>query len=181
MMPDRKRAKTYLAASGAVPISVTRRDGVCAIHAGRAGAHVGDVVSTQWIDERQAIAVAREARRFAGDRPDGPTAADALARAAASQRTTLTPDHVAIERAGAASARIEQHLAALWRTGGLTEFNREYTARRNEARAAGHGFMNYSAATARLRRALIAVLVSNNVAEVTAARSPILAKVFDEC
>jgi hypothetical protein len=81
-MSDRKRAETYLAASGAVPISVTRRDGVCSIHAGRAGAHGGDVVSTQWINEAQAIAVTREARRFAGDRPDGPTAADALERAA---------------------------------------------------------------------------------------------------
>ena len=82
-----------------MPISVTRRDGVCTIHAGRAGAH-GDVLSTQWISEAQAIAVTREARRYAGDRPDGPTAADALARAAASQRATLTADHVAIERAG---------------------------------------------------------------------------------
>ena len=180
MMSDRKRAESYLAASGAVPISVTRRDGICAIHTGRS-APAGDVVSTQWIDQRQAIAVTREARRFAGDRPDGATAADALARAAASQRATLTADHVAIERAGAASARIEQHLEALRAGGGLREFNREYTRLRSEARAAGHGFMSYSAATARLRRALIAVLVSNNVAEVAAARSPILAKVFDEC
>jgi hypothetical protein len=53
-MSDRKRAESYLAASGAVPISVTRRDGVCTIHAGRAGAH-GDVLSTQWISEAQAI------------------------------------------------------------------------------------------------------------------------------
>jgi hypothetical protein len=43
MMSDRKRAESYLAASGAVPISVTRRDGVCTIHSGRGGAHVGDV------------------------------------------------------------------------------------------------------------------------------------------
>jgi hypothetical protein len=111
-MSDRKRAETYLAASGAVPISVTRRDGVCSIHAGRAGAH-GDVVSTQWINEAQAIAVTREARRYAGDRPDGPTAAEALARAAASQRPTLTADHVAIERAGAAAEKVDVANAAL--------------------------------------------------------------------
>src|SRR5450755_3547282 len=146
-MPDRKQAESYLAASGAVPISVTRRDGVCSIHAGRPGAHVGDVVLTQWIDERQAIAVTREARRYAGDRPDGPTAANALARAAASQRATLTADHVAIERAGAAAEKVEQHIAALRKTGGLREFNREFSARRNEARAAGHGFMPYTTAT----------------------------------
>ena len=111
-MSDRKRAESYLAASGAVPISVTRRDGVCSIHAGRAGAH-GDVVSTQWINEAQAIAVTREARRYAGDRPDGPTAAEALARAAASQRPTLTADHVAIERAGAAAEKVDVANAAL--------------------------------------------------------------------
>jgi hypothetical protein len=161
-MTDRKRAETYLAASGAVPISVTRRDGVCSIHAGRAGGHAGDVVSTQWIDERQAIAVTREARRYAGDRPDGPTAADALARAAASQRATLTADHVTIERAGDAAERIEQHIAALRRTGGLREFNREFSARRNEARAAGHGFMSYSTATARLRSAMVERLVGRD-------------------
>jgi hypothetical protein len=162
-MSDRKRAESYLAASGTMPITVIRRDGVCAIHAGRAGAHGGDViVSTQWIDEREAIAVTREARRYAGDRPDGPTAADALARAAASQRATLTADHIAIERAGALSEKIDQHLAALRKTGGLREFNREYTARRNAARAAGHGFMSYSTATARLRSAMIERLVGRD-------------------
>jgi hypothetical protein len=160
MMSDRKRAESYLAASGAVPISVSRRDGVCTIHAGRS---VGDVVSTQWIDQRQAIAVAREARRYAGDRPDGPTATAALARAAASQKTTLTPDHVAIERAAAASARVDQHLAALRKTGGLREFNKAYAARRDEARAAGRGFMSYSAATARLRSAMVERLVRKDV------------------
>jgi hypothetical protein len=161
MMSDRKRAENYLTASGAVPISVMRRDGVCSIHAGRAGAH-GDVVSTQWISEAQAIAVTREARRCAGDHPDGATATDALARAAASQRATLTADHIAIERAGAASVKVEQHLAALRRTGGLTEFNRAYAARRNEARAAGHGFMSYSTATARLRSAMVERLVGRD-------------------
>jgi hypothetical protein len=160
-MSDRKRAESYLQASGAVPISViTRRDGICSIHAGRSvGRSVGDIVSTQWIDERQAIAVTREARRFAGDRPDGPTATAALARAAASQRTTLTADHVAIERARAASAKIGRHIEALKATGGLHEFNAEFKRRRSDAHAAGHGFMTYSTATARLRSAMIERLV----------------------
>jgi hypothetical protein len=159
---DRKRAESYLAASGAVPISLIRRDGVCSIHAGLGSAQGGHLVSRQWIDERQAIAVTREARRYAGDRPDGPTAANALARAAASQRATLTADHVAIERAGAAAEKVEHHLAALRRTGGLREFNREFSARRNEARAAGHGFMSYSTATARLRSAMVERLVGRD-------------------
>jgi hypothetical protein len=160
-MSDRKRAESYLAASGAVPISVTRRDGVCSIHTGRA-AHAGELVSTQWISEAQAIAVTREARRYAGDHPDGATAANALARAAASQRATLTADHIAIERAGAAAEKVEQHLAVLRKTGGLREFNREYARRRDEARAAGHGFMSYSAATARLRSGLVELLVGRD-------------------
>jgi hypothetical protein len=144
-----------------VPISVTRSDGVCTIHAGRPGAH-GDVVSTQWINEAQAIAVAREARRYAGDRPDGPTATDALARAAAAQRATLTADHIAIERAGAAAEKVQQHLDALRAGGGLREFNREFSARRNEARAAGHGFMSYATATTRLRSAMVERLVGRD-------------------
>jgi hypothetical protein len=163
-MSDRKRAENYLAASGAVPISVTQRDGVCTIHAGRSVAH-GHVVSTQWISEAQAIAVTREARRYAGDRPDGPMAMDALARAAASQRTSLTQDHIAIERAGALSEKIERHLFALRKTGGLTEFNKAYTARRNEARAAGKGYMSYSTATARLRSAMVERLVGRDAIE----------------
>jgi hypothetical protein len=155
---DRKRAESYLRASGATPIYVTRAG---TIHAGRGNAH-GHVISTQWINEAQAIAVTRKARKYAGDRPDGQMAANALARAAALQRATLTLDHVAIERAGAAAEKVEQHIAALRRTGGLREFNKEFSARRNEARAAGHGFMSYSTATARLRSAMVERLVGRD-------------------
>jgi hypothetical protein len=156
---DRKQAESYLQASGATAISVTRSG---TIHTGRPGAHGDDVILTQWIDQRQAIAVTREARKLAGIGPDSATAANALARAAASQRVSLTQDHLAIARAGDAAERIEQHLAALRARGGLREFNREFSARRNEARAASHGFMSYSTATARLRSAMIERLVGKD-------------------
>src|SRR6266540_2540400 len=68
--PNRKRALEYLAASGAVPISVTERDGVCSIRTGSKSETVSDIISTVWLDERMAAPVAREARRLAGDRPD---------------------------------------------------------------------------------------------------------------
>jgi hypothetical protein len=126
-----------------------------------ANAH-GHVISTQWINEAQAIAVTRKARKYAGDRPDGPMAMNALARAAASQRATLTADHIAIARAGDAAERIEQHIAALRKSGGLTQFNAEFKRRRSEARAAGHGFMSYSTATARLRSAMVERLVGRD-------------------
>lgn len=74
----------------------------------------------------------------------------------------MTADHVAIERAGAASVKVEQHLEALRAGGGLREFNKEFSARRNEARAAGHGFISYSTATARLRNAMVERLVGRD-------------------
>jgi hypothetical protein len=155
-------ADKYLVASDALAICLTLRDGVCTIHTGRSvGAH-GDVVSTQWIDARQAVPVARAARRLAGDNLDVPTATAALARSAASLRETLTPDDVARSRAENGAHRIEQHLEAMRAGGGLRQFNREYTVRRTEARASGHGFMSYSAATARLRSAMIERLVGRD-------------------
>jgi hypothetical protein len=76
--PNRKRALERLAASGAVPISVTERDGMCSTIRGG-----GDGLSAQWwVDRTKAVPVARAARRFAGANPDLSTATDALARAA---------------------------------------------------------------------------------------------------
>jgi hypothetical protein len=62
-------------------------------------------------------------------------------------------------RAGDASARIDRHLEAMRRSGGLREFNREYSVRRGQARASGHGFMSYAGATAQLRSAMIEHLI----------------------
>src|SRR4030088_3586469 len=95
--PNRKRAEQYLAASGAVPISVVTtelRDGVCSISTGKiAGqsaartadpasrdADTGTVAARWWIAERDAAPVAALARRFAGVAPDLPAATTALRR-----------------------------------------------------------------------------------------------------
>jgi hypothetical protein len=50
----------------------------------------------------------------------------------------------------------------LAKTGVLAEFNREYKRQRTTATASGCGFMSFSVATARLRRALVPLLVGGN-------------------
>jgi hypothetical protein len=59
--PNRKRAEQYLAASGAVPISVTER---ATIHTG--SKITGTVAARWWIAERDALRVANAARLCAG-------------------------------------------------------------------------------------------------------------------
>ena len=71
----------------------------------------------------------------------------------------LTPNDVAISRAGAASRKIEQYMQSLRGTGTLKEFNRAYKQRRMAAMARGEGFMAYKVAEARLRKALVPLLV----------------------
>jgi hypothetical protein len=96
--PDTKAAINYLIASGAVAITITEHDGVCSFNVG----HKIDprAVSVQWLPETQAWAIVKQARQDAGRSPDAATAARALAQAAADHRTTLTPNDVAISRAG---------------------------------------------------------------------------------
>ncbi|MEH2562075.1 hypothetical protein [Bradyrhizobium sp. AZCC 2289] len=77
---------------------------------------------------------------------------------------TLTPHHVAMTRAGDAANRIEQHMHFLRRTGELREFTGMYKQRRMAAAAQGQGFMTYQVAEARLRRALIPLLVGGHAA-----------------
>ena len=156
--PDTKAAVEYLHASGAVAITITEHDGVCSFHLG----HKIDprAVSVQWLPEANAQAIVRQARRDAGTAPEAATAARALAQAAADHRTTLTPHEVAITRAGEASRKIEQYMQSLRGTGTLKESNRAYKQHRMAATARGEGFMSYSTATARLRRALIPLLVN---------------------
>jgi hypothetical protein len=119
--PDTKAAIDYLIASGAVAITITEHDGVCAFHVG----HKIDphAVSVQWLPETKAQAIVKQARRDAGRSPDAATAARALAQKA-DHRTTLTPNDVAISRVGQASCKIEQYMQSLQGTGTLKEFNR---------------------------------------------------------
>jgi hypothetical protein len=94
---------------------VIERDGMCSIRAG------GDGSSAQWwVDRSKALPVARAARRFAAAKADPSEATAAVQRSAGA---TLTPGHIAIERAGDAAARLNGYLDAKKRSGVLKEFN----------------------------------------------------------
>ena len=156
-------SRDYLHASGATAICVTESDGVAALQVCRNVASIDNLVSVQWLDERQAVAVARDARRGEGYRPDAETVSAELRRAALAHHATLTPDDVARSRAENGAHRIERHLEAMRQSGGLRQFNAEYRRRRSDASAQGHGFMSYSAAMTRLRHALIPHLMAQSV------------------
>jgi len=79
---------------------IIERDGVCSIRAGGKSEIIPGLISTCWINAKAAPRVAGAARQLAGDSPDASTATAALHRSAASLQATLTPDSVAIARAG---------------------------------------------------------------------------------
>jgi hypothetical protein len=58
--------------------------------------------------------------------------------------------------------KIARHLEAMRQVGGLRQFNVEYQRRRGDAREHDQGFMSYSAATARLRTAMVERLVGKD-------------------
>ena len=155
--PDTKAAINYLIASGATAIIIAECDGVCSFHV---GSKIDPrAVSVQWLPETNVRAIVRQARKLAGESPDATTAARALAQAATDQRVTLTPNDVAMSRAGQAAGRIEQYIDSMRAKGAMREFTRAYKRRRMEAAANGQGFMTCAAAEARLRKALIPLLV----------------------
>ena len=157
--PNRKRATEYLHASGAVPIAVIERDGVCSIST--CSKITGTVAARWWTDKRIAARMTREARRLAGDRP-GAEATAALTRSATVLKASLTPDDIAIARASAAVVRLDSMVEAMRRDGTLREFNARYKAGRAAALAQGRGFMGYCVAMARLKRALIPRLIGKS-------------------
>ena len=77
----------------------------------------GDGSSAQWWIDRQKAVPTRAARRFAGAKADLSTATAAVH--CASLGATLTPGHIAIERAGDAAARLDAYLDAMKRSGVL--------------------------------------------------------------
>jgi hypothetical protein len=171
--PNTKAAVAYLVASGATAISIVEIEGACAFRLG----HKIDpnAISVHWLNRTNAMAISRQARKHAGVSPDAVTAGRALSQAAADHRQTLTPHDVAIERAGAAADRLDAYLDGLRGRGTFREFNRAFKARRKAAVASGTGFISYKIATARLRRALIPLLVGGqNVGPVES----LFAKIF---
>jgi hypothetical protein len=69
-----------------------------------------------------------------------------------------------LQRAQAALAKIDQRMVTAQRTGALSEFNQQYRERRLAAAKQGRKFMSYSAATARLRKALAKAAAGEPVA-----------------
>jgi hypothetical protein len=155
--PHRKAAVAYLAASGAVPITVIDRDGVGVVIVGRTS---DTVAGRWWIHAHAAARVAAQARRFAGIAPDVASAIAAVQRSAALLGAILTADDVAISRAGAAMQRLDAMIETMRADGTLRQFNVRYKAGRAEAAAEGRGFISYGAAMQRLKLALIPGLQS---------------------
>jgi hypothetical protein len=156
-MGNTKAATDYLAASGATAISIIEAKGVCAF---RIGLKIDqNAVAVYWLPEPNAALIVKQVRRDAGRTPDADVATAALHRAAADNRTTLTPHATATERAGNAVRQLDAHLDAMRGSGVLAEFNREYKRQREAATLRGEGYMPFSTATARLRRALIPLLI----------------------
>jgi hypothetical protein len=173
-MTDRA-ALAYLEASGAAAISIVDGESGCTFRTGARAAEVSAGVSvpaTYWVSAEVATAVARRARKIAGDSPDVATATDALALAAAQCRVKLTPNDIAIERAQGAARKLDAYLSG---HGVLREFNRAFKRRREAATMQGKGFMSYGAAASRLRKALIPMLAGAR----TASPQSLFAEIFD--
>jgi hypothetical protein len=157
-MTDRA-ALAYLEASGATAILIVEGEAGCVFRTGAMAAQAAGVPvhTTVWVSASVATAVARRARKLAGDCPDVATATEALAQAAADHRVKLTPNDVAISRAQAAATKLDAYLSG---RGMLRDFNRAFKQRREAATMRGEGFMSYRAAEVRLRRALIPMIVN---------------------
>jgi hypothetical protein len=135
--PDTKAAINYLIASGATAISVIETEAGCTF---RIGAKLlARSVAIFWIMEVDAKPVVTSARKIAGKGAGGDAAVAALHRAATDLRAVLTPNDVAMTRAGNAAAKLDRYLDSLQGSGALREFTRMYKRRRTEAKAAGAG------------------------------------------
>jgi hypothetical protein len=120
--------------------------------------HVGKIAGTVpggwWLAAQDATRVAARARRLAGISPDLATAIAAVQRSATALGATLTPDDVAIRRAGDSMKRLDAMVETMRRDGTLRVFNARYQAGRAAAAAEGKGFMSFGVARARFKKAL---------------------------
>jgi hypothetical protein len=88
-------------------------------------------------------------------RPDSVEAAVAELRAAANRVGVVLTEHgTVVVRAQVAVNQLQEKISDAQRAGSLKFFNSEYRRRREEAKAAGRGFMPYNLAMARLRSLL---------------------------
>jgi hypothetical protein len=156
--PNRNAAVAYLAACGATPITIVDRDGVGVIIVGKTAS--GIVAARWWLPSQDAQRVAGAARRLVGAGADVAAAVAAVMRSASTVGATLTPDETAIRRAADALIRLDVMISRMKRDGTLHQFNVRYKAERAAAQTQGRGFMSYTAATARLKLALVPGLQS---------------------
>jgi hypothetical protein len=150
-------ALRYLTATNAAAIAINKHpDGSSALIV--TTRHLDQATSAYWLPQPIAADVAREARHRAGVSPDVERLVQALQQAAADRRVTLTPHHVAIERAAAAAGDIDRAFEQL-RTGRLLRsFNAAYRRHRLAAKADGARAVAYNVAVARLKRVVIQIL-----------------------
>jgi hypothetical protein len=153
---DTKAAVAYLIASGATAITIIENVAGCTFKVGSKISARAAVV--MWLREDEARKLLKAARRGAGKSPDLSKATSALTKAASDQRVTLTEHAVAMMRAGEAAAKLDAFIASLRARGAMREFTKMYKRRRIAAGLRGEGFMNYQAAEARLRKALVPLL-----------------------
>ncbi len=157
--PTRKAAVAYLAASGAVPISIVKSGAAPTFAFSTANKITGRTIAARWwTASPDAARIASAARQAAGTAADLAECKAVLARCATSAGATLTPEDVAIAGASAAITRLDAMVDTMRRNGTLAEFNARYKSGRAAAAVEGRGFMAYSVAMARLKRALIPML-----------------------
>jgi hypothetical protein len=152
-----KAALAYLEASGARAISVTADVDGAAITVGLKPDAVA--VFCLPVAQAQARSVAARARAIVGDNPDTDAAISALQEAATECRSTLTSNDVAMTRAANAAERLDRYMDSLKGSGTLKQFRHTYRLWRKAA-ARGEGFMPFSVAELRFKRALIPLLMN---------------------
>lgn len=141
--PLPRGARDYVAKLGCIHINTAGRL--------RAGRPPRDAVAAWWCeDPEMAATIARTVPRSASVEE----ASAELQSFASRNGITLTDHTTVLARAGAAAVELDRRLEAAKASGLLSFFNSEYRRRREAAKAAGRGFMNYNAAYGRLRRAI---------------------------
>ena len=121
--------------------------------------------------QSDARAVVTLARKIAGN------AVDALHQAGTEKRATLTPHGVAMTRAADAAKRLDSYIEGLRARGAMREFTKTYRRYRLAAAQRGEGFMTFKTAEARLRKALIPLLVGGRTIGPT---QSLFAQIFDQ-
>jgi hypothetical protein len=115
-----------------------------------------------WLRARDVGRVLRKARADSGD----------VVKAATALGVRIVSHPEACQRAEELVAKLGSRITQAQQAGALGFVNREYKLRRQQAQAEGRSFMPYSAAKARLRRALVDVAAGD--------RPAIMTRVFED-